>query len=102
MWKVEKPGVYLAQATAPLAEVEAAIGFTLRGLDDDQDIDTLGGLVFLLAGRVPSRGEIVQLASGAEIEVVDADPRRVKRLRLRLPEALLAKHDPDILTGEGA
>jgi magnesium and cobalt transporter len=102
LWKVEKPGVYLAQATAPLAEVEAAIGFTLRGLDDDQDIDTLGGLVFLLAGRVPSRGEIVQLASGAEIEVVDADPRRVKRLRLRLPEALLAKHDPDILTGEGA
>jgi magnesium and cobalt transporter len=102
LWKEEKPGVYLAQATAPLAEIETAVGFTLRGEDDDQDIDTLGGLVFLVAGRVPSRGEIVQLASGAEIEIVDADPRRVKRLRLRLPDALRVKHDPDVLTGEGA
>ena len=102
LWKEEKPGVYLAQATAPLSEIEAEIGFTLRGEDDDQDIDTLGGLVFLVAGRVPSRGEIVQLASGAEIEIVDADPRRVKRLRLRLREALRPKHDPDALTGEGA
>jgi magnesium and cobalt transporter len=102
LWKEEKPGVYLAQSTAPLAELEAAIGFVLRGEADDQDIDTLGGLVFLVAGRVPSRGEIVPLTSGAEIEIVDADPRRVKRLRLRLPEALRPKHDPDALTGEGA
>ncbi|MES2145987.1 MAG: transporter associated domain-containing protein, partial [Pseudomonadota bacterium] len=83
------------------SEIETEIGFTLRGEDDDQDIDTLGGLVFLVAGRVPSRGEIVPLASGAEIEIVDADPRRVKRLRLRLPEALRPNRDPAALTGEG-
>ena len=99
LWKEEKPGVYLAQATAPLSEIETAIGFALRGVEDDQDIDTLGGLVFLLAGRVPSRGEIVPLPSGAEIEIVDADPRRMKRLRLRLPDALRL-HADAALSGE--
>ena len=91
LWKEEKPGIYLAQSAAPLSEFEAAIGQSLRSEEDDQDVDTLGGLVFLRAGRVPSRGEIVPLESGAEIEIVDADPRRVKRVRLRLPEALRAK-----------
>lgn len=91
LWKEEKPGVYLAQSMAPLDELEQALGLVLRTQDDDQDIDTLGGLVFLRAGRVPARGEIVPHESGIEIEIVEADPRRVKRLRLRLPEALLAK-----------
>lgn len=85
LWKEEKPGVFLAQSTTPLDEFEAAIGLTLRTGEDDDEIDTLGGLVFLLVGRVPARGEIIPHASGAEFEVVDADPRRIKRLRLRLP-----------------
>lgn len=85
MWSQEKPGVWLAQAAAPLEEFEAAIGVTLRVGEDDQEIDTLGGLVYLRAGRVPSRGEIVPHESGAEFEVVDAEPRRIKRLRLRMP-----------------
>lgn len=85
LWKEEKPGVFLAQSTAPLDEFEAAIGLTLRTGEDDDEIDTLGGLVFLLVGRVPTRGEIIPHLSGAEFEVVDADPRRIKRLRLRLP-----------------
>jgi magnesium and cobalt transporter len=88
LWKEEKPGVYLAQATAPLEEIEAAIGLTLRLGEEDEDIDTLGGLVFLITGRVPARGEIVPHESGAEFEVVDADPRRIKRLRIRLPGAI--------------
>jgi CBS domain containing-hemolysin-like protein len=46
-------------------------------------VDTLGGLVIELAGRVPSRGEVIRHSSGIEFEVIDADPRRVKRLRLR-------------------
>lgn len=91
LWKEEKPGVFLAQSTAPLDEFEAAIGLTLRTGEDDDEIDTLGGLVFLLVGRVPARGEIIPHASGAEFEVVDADPRRIKRLRLRLPGAAEAK-----------
>jgi magnesium and cobalt transporter len=90
LWKEEAPGVFLAQATAPLEEFEPAIGVTLRTLEEDQDIDTLGGLVMLRTGRMPARGEIVPHESGVEFEVVDADPRRIKRVRVRLPGAVSA------------
>ncbi|HEX9857640.1 MAG TPA: transporter associated domain-containing protein, partial [Paracoccaceae bacterium] len=95
LWKEEKPGVYLAQSTAPLDEFEALIGVALRTDEEDEDIDTLGGLVFLRAGRVPARGEIVPHESGVEFEVVDADPRRLKRLRVRLPGAARAAPKSD-------
>lgn len=91
LWKEEKPGVFLAQSVAPLEEFEAAIGMTLRADEDDDEIDTLGGLVFVRTGRVPARGEVVTHESGVEFEVVDADPRRIKRLRVRLPGAGSAK-----------
>ena len=84
-WKEEKPGVFVAQATAPLGEFETALGVTLRVTEDDRDIDTLGGLVMMRTGRMPARGEIVPHESGIEFEVIDADPRRIKRLRVRLP-----------------
>lgn len=87
LWKEEKPGVFLAQAMAPLDEFENAIGLRLRIDTEDEEIDTLGGLVFLRTGRVPARGEVVAHESGVEFEVVDADPRRLKRLRVRLPSA---------------
>lgn len=87
LWSEEKPGVWLVQASAPLEELEAAIGQALRTSEDDQDIDSLGGLVYLRAGRVPVRGEIVPHESGAEFEIVAAEPRRIKSLRLRLPGA---------------
>jgi magnesium and cobalt transporter len=86
-WSQEKPGQYIAQARTPLEEFEAEIGMKLAEDDEDGEIDTLGGLVFMLTGRVPARGEVVPLPSGVEIEVVDADPRRIKRLRVRLPQA---------------
>jgi magnesium and cobalt transporter len=85
LWKEEKPGVFLVQANAPLEDFETAIGLRLRTDEEDEDIDTIGGIVVLRVGRVPARGEIVPHESGAEFEVVDADPRRIKRLRLRLP-----------------
>ena len=91
LWKEEKPGVFLAQSTAPLDEFEALIGLTLRTDEEDAECDTLGGLVFLRIGRVPARGEIVPHESGVEFEVVDADPRRIKRLRVRLPGAARAE-----------
>ena len=83
----EKSGVYSALAKTPLAEFEAEIGLSLTSHEDvdEEEIDTLGGLVFMLAGRVPARGEVVPHPEGTEFEVVDADPRRVKRLRVRLP-----------------
>lgn len=90
-FKEEKPGVFVAQSLTPLDEFEAAIGMTLRTDEDDAEIDTLGGLVFLRTGRVPARGEIVAHESGVEFEVIDADPRRIKRLRVRLPGAGSAK-----------
>ena len=86
LWKEEKPGVFLAQATAPLEEFEAALGVSLRVTEDDQEIDTLGGLVMIRTGRMPARGEIVPHESGVEFEVVDADPRRIKRVRVRRPD----------------
>ncbi len=85
LWKLEKPGVYVVQSTAPLDEFEAAIGMRLRAGEEDEEIDTLGGLVSLRAGRVPKRGAVVQHESGTSFEVVEADPRRIKRLRVRLP-----------------
>ncbi|WP_102226131.1 transporter associated domain-containing protein [Acidimangrovimonas sediminis] len=85
-WQAEKPGVYIAQARAPLADFEAETGVDL-GVEgeEEEEVDTLGGLVFLMCGRVPARGEVIRHESGVEFEVVDADPRRIKRLRIRLP-----------------
>ena len=76
-WIKEKPGQYVALAKTPLEEFEAEIGRSLTEHDevDEEEIDTLGGLVFMLSGRVPTRGEVVAHPDGPEFEVVDADPR---------------------------
>lgn len=82
-----KDGTWLAQAKTPLEEFEAEIGRSLTHHDDvdEEEIDTLGGLVFMLSGRVPVRGEVIKHPDGTEFEVIDADPRRIKRLRVSLP-----------------
>ena len=87
LWIEERPGVYLAQARAPLDEFEEAAGVDLLPAELDEEIDTLGGIVAKLTGRVPVRGEIVRDEAGHEFEVVDADPRRIKRLRITLSGA---------------
>jgi len=84
-WTLERPGVYVALARAPLDEFEDEVGLDLSIPDSDDMADTLGGVVFLLTGRVPARGEIVKHPAGVEIEIVDADPRRIKRLRIQVP-----------------
>ncbi|MCV2882190.1 hemolysin family protein [Actibacterium sp. XHP0104] len=89
-WSRESAGSYLVQARAPLDEFEAAIGMKLVDEEDEEEIDTLGGLVFMVTGRVPARGEVIPHESGAEFEIVDADPRRIKRLRVRLPQSVAA------------
>lgn len=92
-WAKESQGSYLALSKTPLEDFEAELGMTLTEDEeiDAEEIDTLGGLVFMLAGRVPTRGEIVPHPAGVDFEVVDADPRRIKRLRVRLPGAPKAK-----------
>ena len=84
-WVAEKPGQWLIQAKAPLEELEQETGLRLAPGEEDEDVDTLGGLIFMLTGRVPLRGEVIPHDSGAEFEIVDADPRRIKRVRLRMP-----------------
>jgi len=74
-------GSYEADARVTLETLEEEMGEILSD-DEREDLDTLGGLVFTLAGHVPVRGELVHHASGLEFEILDADPRRVKRLRL--------------------
>ncbi|MYK60305.1 MAG: magnesium/cobalt efflux protein, partial [Rhodospirillaceae bacterium] len=62
--------------------LEALYGDLLNDEERD-DIDTIGGLGFLLANRVPTRGELISHSSGIELEVLQADPRRIHRVRLR-------------------
>lgn len=88
-WVVETPGVYLAQGKTDLEEFESEIGMVLTDHHeiDEEEIDTLGGLVFMLSGHVPVRGEVIPHPDGPEFEVLDADPRRIKRLRVRMPKS---------------
>ncbi len=94
LWKEERAGVYVVQANAPLEDFEAAVGRSLRAGEEDKEIDTLGGLIFLRVGRVPVRGEVVTDDSGVEFEVLDADPRRIKRVRVRLPGSAAVEAEP--------
>jgi CBS domain containing-hemolysin-like protein len=77
------PGLYEADGRAPLEDLYEALGEDLTPPDLEEEIDTVGGLVGALAGRVPQRGEIITHEGGFEFEVVDADPRRVSRVRVR-------------------
>ncbi|KAA0682921.1 hemolysin family protein [Roseomonas genomospecies 6] len=80
---VERPdGSIIADARVSIEDFEDRVG-TFLTEDEREDIDTLGGLVVSLAGRVPGRGETLTHPSGLEFEIVDADPRRLKRLRVR-------------------
>ena len=80
-------GVYEADGRAPLEDLEAALDTALASEELEEEIDTVGGLVSALAGRVPQRGEVISHPAGYDFEITDADPRRVKRLRVRPVEA---------------
>jgi len=83
-------GGFIADARAPIEEVSDMLGDELEVGDLVEEIDTLGGLVFNRAGHVPVRGELVSFPGGYEFEILDADPRRIKRVRIhrRAPGAL--------------
>ncbi|MBP7670538.1 hemolysin family protein [Ferrovibrio sp. MS7] len=81
------PGLYDAQGRCPIEELEERFGRRLIDPEEDEPVDTLGGLIVAKLGRVPQRGELVEHESGLAFEVVDADPRRVKRVRIRVPVA---------------
>ncbi len=79
----ERPdGSLDADARVLVEDFEKWVGPVLKPEERDEDIDTLGGLVAFLAGRVPGKGEVISHASGIEFEIVDADPRRIRRMRV--------------------
>jgi len=82
---------YIADARMDLDDFKAQTGHDLMVEDDEdeieRDIDSLGGLVVSLLGRVPQRGEIVNHPDGSEFQVLEADPRRVRKLRVTLPKS---------------
>jgi CBS domain containing-hemolysin-like protein len=81
---VARPGgVFEVDARAALEDLESAMGHDFAPPEVDEEIDTVAGLVTALAGRVPQRGEVIAHAGGFDFEVIDADPRRVKRVRVR-------------------
>jgi len=79
------PGLYEAQGRTALRDVEEIIGRRLVDPDEGEPVDTIGGLVAGFLGRVPNRGELIEHPSGLRFEILDADLRRIKRLRFRLP-----------------
>jgi magnesium and cobalt transporter len=83
-WSQESQGVYMINARADVREFEEAEAVHLLPPDWEEEVDTFGGLVFMLTGHVPARGEVIAHPSGHEFEITDADPRRIKRLRLTL------------------
>lgn len=75
----------IAAARTPVTELEEHVGRKLLTPDEEEDIETLGGLVFTIVGRIPARGELVRHSSGIEFEVLDADARRIKKLKIHVP-----------------
>jgi len=78
----------IASARTPIEDLSQRLGVEeLVAPEHEDEVDTLGGLVFTLVGRVPLRGEVVPHPSGIEFEVLEADPRRIKKLKIHMKAA---------------
>jgi CBS domain containing-hemolysin-like protein len=95
-------GVFEADGRAPLEDLERMLGAELTPPDFEEEIDTVAGLVTALAGRLPQRGEVIAHPAGLDLEVVDADPRRVKRVRVRPAPRASAEGDAAAAKAAGA
>ncbi len=78
-------GLWEADARVELEELAEAVDPRLSS--DEDEVDTLGGLIFLIAGHIPAKGECITHSSGWKLEAVNSDPRRIIRVRLHAPEA---------------
>ena len=90
-----EPGISVADGRVDLAQLEALLGVDLLPEDEEEEADTLAGLIFKIAGRVPARGEIIRHGSGLEFEILDSDPRRVKRVRINARNVENASAEPE-------
>jgi CBS domain containing-hemolysin-like protein len=96
--KRQNDTTYIADARAAIASLDEMFGVDLLPPDQEDEADTLGGLVFEMAGRVPVRGEVVTHSSGIEFEIVESDARRVKKVRIHIKkkdDAIDASAAPD-------
>ncbi len=89
-----KTTIWEADARVAIDDFEKTIGRNFATPDEEGEVDTLGGLVFTLAGRVPERGEVIYHPDGLEFEVMDADQRRVKTLRVQNRRPRKPKEQP--------
>ena len=76
-------GVFIADARTAVEDAREVIGPEFQAGANAEDVETIGGLVFAATGRIPPKGEVVQAVDGFDFEVLDADPRRIKRVRIR-------------------
>jgi CBS domain containing-hemolysin-like protein len=83
--------IYLADGRVDLSHLEQILGVDLLPEDEEEEAATLAGLIFKIAGRVPTRGEIICHESGLEFEILDSDPRRVKRVRINARNVIKPK-----------
>ncbi|EPX87496.1 Hemolysin/related protein [Rubellimicrobium thermophilum DSM 16684] len=92
----EGEGVWIAEGHAPIIAFEREIGLDLTAHEDidAEEVDTLGGLVFYLAGHVPLPGETIRHPDGLLFEVLEADSRRIRRLRVRMEPAPASMPEP--------
>lgn len=94
-------GSFIVDARASLEDVSLAIDADLTAISDAEEVDTIGGLITTLAGHVPVRGEII-VEGGLEFEILDADPRRVKRVKIHLGPKRAAAKSLEPQDGSGA
>ena len=87
-------GRVVADARAPLEDISEALDFDLVSARQAEDVDTLGGLIVSIVGRVPARGELIKGPDGLEFEILDADPRRLKRVRIHRPAVSSPASEP--------
>ena len=96
---LERQGGFEADGRAPIDQLEAKLGASLELPDHEDEFDTAAGLAVALAGRLPQRGEILRHPAGFDVEIVDADPRRVKRIRIKRASDAPAKVVTPLETG---
>lgn len=89
--RVQHDGSLIVDARVPVADLESHVGLHLLDEDREEDIDTIGGLIFDLADRVPARGEEISHPSGLRMIVLSADPRRIHSIRVLLPRTPAAE-----------
>ncbi len=100
MFKRVSEDVFVADARVELEEIAAAIGSDFDISEQVDEVDTLGGLIFSALGRIPVRGEVVQALPGFEFHILDADPRRIKKVRITRKRHA-ARRRPAKTDGEG-